>query len=140
MLEQKYIPELNRKLITLKRNLYAYVFAPDMQSGSTVACAAGDTFMLDGTVYASDGVILWVQLRTDKGNNIVCLSAGDVENIGMDDTGGSLGSFLGRLNLPFTLPVSPNGVNKFNAFLKKLLLFGAGALILSNLLKNKDNE
>ena len=127
-MELTYISSLAGRLVTTARAVNLYYFADDMQSGHTAAVPAGEEYMLDGRAWVEGGTLVWLGI---EGDEHLYFAAADADEL-LTDGGGSLGSFLGFLELPFAPPGGAAAAARLNRLLMWMLLGGAAWLIVKN--------
>ena len=125
----QYLPSLDGRLVTTARAVNLYYFADDMHSGHTAAVPAGEEYMLDGRAWVEGGTLVWLGIRGDEH---LYFAAADAEELLLSDGGGSLGSFLGFLELPFDPPGGAAASARLNRLLMWLLLGGAAIYVIKN--------
>ena len=128
-MELTYIPSLTGRLVTTARAVNLYYFADDMQSGHTAAVPAGEEYMLDGRAWTEGGTLVWLGIQGDEH---LYFAAADAEEL-LTDGGGSLGSFLGFLDLPFTPPGGAAASARLNRLLMWMLLGGAALYVINRI-------
>lgn len=128
-MELQSIPALAGRYVTTARPVNLYYFADDMQSGHTAAVPAGEEYLLDGRAWTEGGQLVWLGIRGDEH---LYFAAADAEAL-LTDEGGSLGSFLGFLDLPFTPPGGADTAASLNRLLMWLLLGGAAIYVINRI-------